>query len=782
MTIASEKVLVRLEFDKILEQLARHTVSPLGRERALALRAVDDLDLVRTWQAETEEGSNLFRLDPNADFGGWHDIREPVERAVRGLVLEGETLFQIGQTLGAVRIQKKFLAERRDRYPLLAARAATVLDFPEPEQKIKKCILPGGEVTDGASAKLADVRRRLQAARAKVRETLERLVRSPAQQKYLQEPIITIRQGRYVVPVKIEYRNQVPGLVHDQSASGATLFVEPLTVVDKNNEIRRLESAEKQEIQKILAELSSAVARVAPDVLHAVDLLGYLDFVLGKARLSRQQGAVPPRVDRGAYLAFRKARHPLIRENVVAIDGGLGRDFDLLVLTGPNAGGKTVALKTFGLLVLMTQAGLHVPASECAVGLFSDVFADIGDEQSIENSLSTFSSHVANLVEIVGRVGPASLVLIDELGTGTDPTEGAALAQAILEELHRRRVRGVATTHYGELKQFASGRDRVENASVEFDVDTLEPSFRLVTGRPGRSYAFEIALRLGMPEAVVYRAREFLSDDQREAARLLQQLEKTQQEAERLREAAREAAREADDLRRRYESELADLLEKKSALRERAAREAQELVRQARRETEAVIRDLRESMHADSNRVREQAIQEARRRIGRLGAGLPVADVPETAAGVPEALESGEQVFIPRYGQRGVTLGPSRDGEVQVQVGAVKVSLPLVEVRRTTPAPVAQPAGSNVMLEKTREVGLELDLRGLRTEEALNELEKYLDDAALAGLPRVHLIHGMGTGALRSAVHSFLKADGRIRSFRLGGRGEGGLGVTVVEF
>ncbi len=774
--------MARLEFDKILEQLARHTISALGRERALALRPVSDLNLVRRYQAETEEGCNLLRLEPNVDFSGWHDIREPVRRTERGLVLDGETLFRIGQTLAAIRVQQKFMADRRERYPLLAARAGEMPVFPKLEARIKKCILPGGEVADDASARLAELRRRLQAARTQVRERLERLVRSPAQQKYLQEPIITIREGRYVVPVKIEYRNQVPGLVHDQSASGATLFVEPLAVVEKNNEIRRLEAAEKQELMKILTGLSSGVATVASDLLRAVDVLGYLDFVLAKARFSRQLEAVPPRVEPGAYLEFCQARHPLIRENAVAIDGRLGRDFDLLVLTGPNTGGKTVALKTMGLLVLMTQAGLHVPATACVVGLFGAVFADIGDEQSIENSLSTFSAHMANLVEIVRRVGRDSLVLIDELGTGTDPTEGAALAQAILEELHRRNARVVATTHYGELKEFATSRVRVENASVEFDLDTLQPTFRLITGRPGRSYAFEIAARLGMPPGLISRAREFLTTDQQRTADLLEQLEKSQQEAERLREAVQEALREAAALKDRYDSELASLLEKKKALRERAAREAQELVRRARREAEVIIRELRERINAESNRAREQAIQDARRRLDRLGTSIPADHSPERPLEVPEALEAGETVFIPRYGQQGVTLGPARDGEVRVQVGAVKISLPLAEVRRTTAAPAEPPAETKVLFQKAREVKTELDLRGLRAEEALAELEKYINAASLSGIPRAYLIHGLGTGALRNAVHNYLKGDRRIRSFRLGERGEGGLGVTVVEF
>ncbi|MEW6541527.1 MAG: endonuclease MutS2 [Bacillota bacterium] len=784
MTVACEKTLSRLEFDKVLERLAGQTLSALGRERAAALRPAADLDVVRRFQAETEEGHNILRLEPNADFGGWYDVREPVHRAARGQVLDGGLLFQIGQTLGAIRTQKKFFTDRRERYPLLAGLAGTMPVFPELEKRLVKSILPGGEVADGASARLADLRRRLQAGRLQVRERLERLVRSPAQQKYLQEPIITIREGRYVVPVKIEFRGQVPGLVHDQSASGATLFVEPMAVVDKNNELRRLEAAEKQEILKILTELSAAVAQAAEEILPAVDQLGHFDFVLAKARLSRQMAAVPPLLADGASLSFSRARHPLIRENVVAVDGRVGLDFDLLVLTGPNTGGKTVVLKTIGLLVLMAQSGLHVPASSCAVGVFDRVFADIGDEQSIENSLSTFSSHMANLVGIIGEVGAKSLVLVDELGTGTDPTEGAALAQAILDELHRRGTRGVVTTHYGELKEFATGRDRVENASVEFDLETLEPTFRLITGRPGRSYAFEIALRLGMPETIVSGARSFLAPEQRQTAELLRRLEETRQEAQRRLEAAGQEAREASGLKQRYEAELASLLDKKAAIKERAVLEAQELIRQVRRESEEIVRELRRQINAGTNREKEQAIQQARSGIDRLGAVLPDPAVPETVEGAPERLEDGEAVFILRFGQQGVTLGPSRDGEVQVQVGAVKVNLPLAEVRRSVCAPRSvPPAAGTVMVQKTRDdVRMQLDLRGLRAEEALAELEKYLDEAFLAGLPRAYIIHGLGTGVLRAAVQNHLKGDGRIRSFRPGDRGEGGLGVTVIEF
>lgn len=785
MSIADEGTLKRLEWDKIIERLGRHCVSQPGRELVSGLLPSADVDEVRRLQEETEEAARVLRLEPGADFSAWPDVRDSLQRAGRGLVLESEAIYDVGRVLRAIRILRRFFADRRELYPRLAGRAGYMTPAAELEKRILAAVMPGGELADNASSRLGDLRRRLQRARQQVKESLDRLIRSPANQKYLQDPIVTIREGRYVVPVKIEYRNQLPGLVHDQSASGATLFVEPMTVVEKNNEIRRLEAAEKQEVYRILSDLSALIGAVSPETLNAVDILAYLDFSLAKGRFSLELRAVPPAVETGAFLRFRHARHPLIRrEAVVPIDFRIGQDFDILILTGPNTGGKTVALKTMGLMVLMAQAGLQVPAEDCTVGLFGRLFADIGDEQSIEDSLSTFSSHMRNIVNIVREVTPDSLVLIDELGTGTDPTEGAALAQSILEEVLSRRAKAVATTHFSELKHFATANERVENASVEFDSVTLEPLYKLVIGRPGRSNAFEIASRLGLPEVIVQRARGYLTVDQRRAEELLRNLELTQQDAEREREEAHRLRRDAESLKQKYDAEWARLQEKKQAIREKAAEQAQDQLRRIRQEGEEIIRNLREQIKQETNREREQAIQDARERISGLSKLAPSRPAPAAGKGaVPRKLEPGDTVFIPRFGQDGQVVSIPKPNEAVVQVGTIRVNLGFADLRRTTAASVQPRETTRLMaMEKTKEFKAELDMRGMRAEEALAQLDKYLDDALLSGVSRVYLIHGKGTGVLRAAVTEQLRGDRRVKSFRLGEAGEGGAGVTVVDF
>ncbi|MEG6512497.1 endonuclease MutS2, partial [Desulforamulus ruminis] len=468
-----QKTIKRLEFDKVLERLAAHAHSELGKERARELVPSVDRNTIIRWQSESHEGRELLRLDPVAELGGWHDVRAAVVRAARFAVLSAEELLATGETLAAARRIKKFFTEKKDRYPLLSELAEAMIHQPRLEKDILRAILPGGEIADDASPELLQIRRGLQRSQNRIRERMESIIRSSENQKYLQDPIITIRNDRYVVPVKQEYRNQIPGIVHDQSASGATLFVEPMPVVEANNEVRRLVAAEKQEIQKILAELSQGVSEISEELTITLDALGQLDFVMAKARYSRQLNAWGPKIVEGGVMDIRKGRHPLLPADAVPATISLGKDFRSLVITGPNTGGKTVTLKTVGLFTLMTQSGLHIPAeSGTEMGVFSKIYADIGDEQSIEQSLSTFSSHMTNLVDILAGAGQGSLVLLDELGAGTDPTEGAALARAILETLFQRGVCTIATTHYSELKNYAYTTPGVENASVEFDIET----------------------------------------------------------------------------------------------------------------------------------------------------------------------------------------------------------------------------------------------------------------------------------------------------------------------
>ncbi|RKO67618.1 endonuclease MutS2 [Desulfofundulus salinus] len=781
-----ERTLKRLEYDKVLEHLARYTFSPLGRERVFSLRPVTDRQAIHTWLAQTTQARELLRLEPGAELSGWHDIRQYLQRVVRGAVLEPQELFETGQTLGVCRRIRKFFAERPGRYPLLEEIALTIGNFTELEKKIIRAIIPGGEIADDASAALSTIRRRLQRAQQQVKEQLESIVRSPAYQKYLQDPIVTIREGRYVVPVKQEYRAQVPGIVHDQSASGATLFIEPMAVVESNNEVRRLQVAEKQEIARILGELSGAVAARGEELTLSLEALGQLDFIMARARYSEHLDAVEPRLLPVPRLNLRQARHPLLSGNVVPISIHLGYGFDTLVITGPNTGGKTVTLKTVGLLVLMAQSGLHIPAGEGSeIGVFEEVFADIGDEQSIEQSLSTFSSHLTNIVQILNQAGPGSLVLLDELGAGTDPAEGAALAQAILERLHEMGARTVATTHYSELKNFACARERVENASVEFDAVTLKPTYRLLIGRPGSSNAFEIALRLGLAPDLVERARSFMTAEQVQVADLMQQLERARQQAERELEEARRMRQEAAELKERYQALRDELVDRRESILARAREEARQLVKRAKQESEEAIRELRARLADEAARVREEAIREAREKLAgmqeRLQAGAPR---PKPEPGViPASVSVGQAVFLPRFNQRGTVVALLDGGDVQVQVGMIKINVPLAELRlpEEDQASRGEVRVASLLEDKTRSISTRLDLRGLRAEEALQEVEKYLDDATLAGLSRVYLVHGKGTGALRAAIQQQLKTDRRVKSFRLGEHGEGGTGVTVVE-
>lgn len=787
MDLMNEKNLKRLEYFKILEQLVSFAASPLGRERILALRPIFDSPVICRWQDEVSEGRKLLRLDPTAEMGGWKDIRSQLQRVGRGAVLEPKELIATADTLTAGRIIKGFFSERQEEYPLLDIYAFSITPLPDLEKQIKKAIMPDGEISDQASPLLTQIRRKLAKAQLDIRDYLENIIRSPNYQKYLQDPIVTIREGRYVVPVKIEYRAQVPGIIHDQSASGATLFVEPMAVVEKNNELRRLIVEERQEIERILAALTASVEEFLGEIETSLDTLGQLDFIMAKARYSQSLDAWAPILANRPILDIRQGRHPLLRGDVVPVDIRLGEDFDTLIITGPNTGGKTVTLKTAGLLTLMTQSGLHIPVGEnTRVGVFRQFFTDIGDEQSIEQSLSTFSSHMSNIVEIIDRAGRNCLVLLDELGAGTDPVEGAALAQSILEKLHGAGALTIATTHYSELKNFAYARTRMENASVEFDRASLRPTYRLLIGKPGRSNAFEIAQRLGLPSELIEGAKNFLSVEQVQFAELVRNLEKSQQEAETDRANAARLAEEAKAIKDKHEQLVAELAQKREAILSKAGEEARMLVKTAKNEAETAIRELREKISAESARTREKAIQETRGRLSNLQRKARRA-VPEKFYGgqVPAKLRAGQEVFLPRFNQRGHVIEPPGEGEkeVQIQVGIIKMNVPIKDLR-TVEEPKAGGGQSKVaamLLDKTRDISAELDLRGQYAAEAMLTVEKYLDDAYLASLPRVSLIHGKGTGSLRAAVHRLLKGHQRVKSFRLGEQGEGGYGVTIVE-
>mgnify|MGYP005843295739 CR=1 FL=1 len=773
-----ERVLRRLEFNLVRERLAHFAVSAIGRELAMGLTPATDAETVAHGLTETAEARKLLRLEPGFDFGGWHDTRAELKRLQQGAVLEAAQLYRVAENLAAIRRVKAFFDGRGNVYPALKQLSLGLVPFPEIEERIRSCIRPPGEVANEATPLLGDTRRRMERLKNEIKEALNCYVRSAAWQKYLQDPIVTVREGRYVLPVKIEHRDKIEGLVHDQSASGATLFIEPLTVVEKGNEIRRLEAVERREIERILGELSSAVATVAGEILHSTVTLGRFDLILAKGRYSEALDAVSPSLLPVPRMVLKKARHPLLGGKAVPIDVELGKDFDTLVVTGPNTGGKTVVLKTVGLCVLMAQSGLEIPVADGSeTGVFEGIFADIGDEQSVTENLSTFSSHLHNIMEILQKAGESALVLLDELGAGTDPREGAALGCAVLEELGRRGAKTIATTHSSELKQFAAGRPRVENASVEFDPETLTPTYRLVIGQPGRSNAFEIAMGLGLPERLVSRAMEFLSPEERRLREMIGDVERLRHQTE---EEMKEAVRlrnEAANLKTEYESKLGDFVGKKDKLLTDAREQASAIVREARREAEQIIKELRNRIQEENRREQEMAIQAAREYLGRLSERFLLPVSSPSNGGFKEQVQPGNTVFLPRFGQEGTVVSVSEEGSVSVQIGSFRVEVPLAAVRPTA----VQRAAGGVRFNGAGTVSPTLDLRGQRVEEALANLEKHLDAALLAGLSRVDIIHGLGTGALRSAVKEYLKGHPRVNSFRTGGHGEGGAGVTVVE-
>lgn len=781
-----ERVLEILELPKILAALAEKTASPLGREKAEALRPSTDPAVVRVWQEETAEAVRLLRRHEAVPLDGVHDIRPWVIRAQKGGTLQPDELAAIAQTLKAGRRLKAFLLKATEdgTGSRLRAMAERLIGFSELEQTIAGAIGEHGEVLDTASPALRAIRAEIRALESRIRETLEGFIRNPATQKRLQEPLITVRNGRYVLPVKQEYRHAFGGIVHDQSASGATLFIEPQAVVALGNRLREAQRREEREIERILAHLSAQVAAAGDGLLANAETLGQLDFTFAKALLAREQDAGKPALNTKGYLVLRRARHPLIpKDRVVPIDVELGRSFTSLVITGPNTGGKTVTLKTIGLLTLMAQAGLHIPAeADSDVAVFSGVYADIGDEQSIEQSLSTFSSHMTHIIRILRQVDENSLVLLDELGAGTDPTEGAALATAILDDLHRRGVRTVATTHYSELKAYAYNRPGVMNASVEFDSETLRPTYRLLIGVPGRSNAIAIARRLGLPEEIVEAARSRLSEDEQRVEAMIASLEENRKRAEAERQEAERLRREVERLRDELARERERFAQEKNRLLEKAEREAAQAVEKARREAEAILAELREQAKAEQASIREHRLIALRNQLDRARVRFEREAYPRPARRAnPRPVREGDAVRVLTLGQKGTVLEKAGDREWLVSVGLMKVKVKesdlelLEEERQEEWVPVATVKGAG------GGVSPELDLRGHTVEEALVELDQYLDRALMAGLNRVTVIHGKGTGALRSGVQEFLKRHKHVRAFRLGGPGEGGSGVTVVE-
>ena len=787
-----DKSIRTLELPRVLQMLADQAVSAEAKTRALAVRPETEPEEVMRLLDQTDAARTMIGLRGSPSFSGVKPVAQSLDRADRGGGLNTRELLTIADLLTAARRAKEYFnADAAEKTAIdhlfLSLHGNRFL-----EEKIKRCIVDEDTIADAASTELADIRRHMRAAQAKSRQILQRIISSPSYSKVLQEAIITQRDGRFVVPVKAEHKGDLPGLVHDISSTGATLFVEPMGVVQANNEYIELEAKEQKEIERILAELSAEAAAHREDIQWDYDALVHLDLIFARGQLSYKMDAVRPEVRRDGAIRLRKARHPLLdAKKAVPIDIELGEAFDTLVITGPNTGGKTVSLKTLGLLTLMAQCGLHIPAGDrSAVSVYRRVLADIGDEQSIEQNLSTFSAHMVNIVAILKEVDRQSLVLFDELGAGTDPVEGAALAIAVIQHVRSAGARVAATTHYAELKSFAMTTAGVENASCEFDVETLSPTYRLLIGIPGKSNAFAISRRLGLPEEVIAAAQVQMSGEsvrfedvltQLEAKR--QALEKREQEADRLYRQREEDARKAREFRQQMERA-------KENARSRGEAEAKRIVRDARSAADQVFAQLdqmrKEQAKAERAANTNEARAQLRRQLNEAEEAVTKHDARQEPIPKPSRpIRVGDLVEIPGVRTPAEVVSVGKDGTLQLKSGILKMKAKANEVRlieederaaRKPSAPVRQSAPRQLRTSASRE----LDIRGLETLEAEAVVENFLSAAVMGRLETVTIIHGKGTGALRKAVHDILRRNKAVKSFRLGVYGEGESGVTVV--
>lgn len=782
-----ERTLRVLEFTKIRDMLTEKALTPLGAEKCQALVPSTNFQEISEWQEETEEALVVLTYVGGHPMASFSDVRPYLALCDKGATLSPKALLEIATLMRACRTARSALVTERDNTPRLKEKASLLGSFRNLEDDITTAILSEDEIADKASNELANIRRHLRGATERIKERLNSMIRSSAYQKYLQDSILTMRNDRYVLPVKAEYRASVPGLVHDQSASGATLFIEPMAAVEMGNELKQWEAKEKQEIERILAALSAEVAPYAVQLKENLELLAELDFAFAKGLLSRDMSGVTPKMNRDGFINIIRGRHPLIdREKVVPSNLWMGREFTTLIITGPNTGGKTVTLKTVGLFTLMAQAGLHVPAdlgTELAV--FQQVFADIGDEQSIEQSLSTFSGHMTNIVGIMNEVTADDLVLFDELGAGTDPTEGAALAQTILTALLRKQVRTLATTHYSELKAFALSTPGVENASVEFNVETLRPTYRLSIGVPGKSNAFEISRKLGLSEGLIDEAKKLLSTEDKRFEDVIANAEYHRQVAEKERKLAEQAAAETTKLRDEAEFLRREMEAKREASLRKAKDEARRILENARRESESVMRELKQMKKSAASGPDMQAAALRKRLedgIDSLSEGL--AQKADRVDKPPKTLKVGDEVEILNLKTRGVVLSaPDAKGEVQLQAGIVKLKAHISQLRLVKEEP-AKKQKSSFHAETgamTRTVPMECDVRGMALDEAIPVVDQYLDEAVLASLTEVSIIHGKGTGVLRSGIQQHLRRHPHVKSFRLGVYGESGVTVVTLK-
>lgn len=780
-----------LEFSEVLEHLAAQAASVLGRKRAAALNPSPDPELVVQRLTETRECRELLRQGPLPGLERASDVREAVARAaITGVRLSPQDLLALADTLEAALLIRRHVQQARIELPQLTRIAAGLTPPAELLSEIRRCITADGTMADAASPSLSRLRWEARRTREAIREALQVMLQAPQLQPILAEPVITLRNDRYVIPVTPGYRVHLQGIVQDQSASGQTLFLEPLSVVELNNAIRRLDREAEAEVDRLLAELTSRVRAAGAAIQSTVEALADLDLILAKARLAERWRGAEPRIEREGALRLRTVRHPLLLEarrderEVVPIDVTADPEAPVLVITGPNTGGKTVALKTVGLAAIMTQAGLHIPASpDSEVPIYDGVFADIGDQQSLAQDLSTFSAHVSRLRTILGQASPGSLALLDEIGAGTDPGEGSALGNAVLEALADRGCHVLATTHLDAVKAFVAQHPRMVNAAVEFDLDSLRPLYKLSIGLPGRSFAIDIACRLGIPQPVIQRSRELLGDSAAEVTALLIRLQAQEQrrDADAAEMARQRVAAEAS--RQTAEKLAADLRDQVAAIRTQAGQLVADVATGARRRAEAIVAEL----------SRGGSIREAREAIRQMSqlteaglAALPAVDAVAEGEAAPVRVESGQRVRVRHLGQIGtVVSGATAQGLVEVQLPLGTTRVPLEALVPVEPEATSGPSGGITWTAGAGDsLGAEINVIGCTVDEAAGRVQRYLDDAALGGLERVRIIHGKGTGRLRRGIWELLKASARgglVAGFHLASFEEGGAGATIVE-
>ena len=790
----NEKALKTLEYDKIIEQLTSRASSLLGKRKCENLQPSASLGEIEHLQRQTQDALTRLFQKGTISFGGARDVRGSLKRLEIGSSLGIQELLSICSVLENSSRVKAY--GRRENSDIPRDSLDDLFDALEPlgtlSAEIRRCILSEDELSDDASPALRQIRRSIKNTGERIHNQLAGMVNGSAR-SYLQDAVITMRNGRYCIPVKAEYKNQVPGMIHDQSSTGSTLFIEPMAVVKLNNDIRDLELKEQAEIEAILASLSELAAQNRESIQYDLETLTELDFIFARASLAMDQKATRPLFNTDGYINIRKGRHPLIdKDRVVPIDIHLGKEFHLLIVTGPNTGGKTVSLKTVGLLTLMGQSGLHIPALDRSeLSIFTEVYADIGDEQSIEQSLSTFSSHMTNVVSFIEKADRDSLVLFDELGAGTDPTEGAALAIAILNYLQKQGIRTMATTHYSELKVYALSTAGVENASCEFDVETLRPTYRLLIGVPGKSNAFAISGKLGLPDFIIDEARKQISQEAESFEDVISQLEESRVTLEREQEEISRYKEEIARLKKDLEARQEKLDSRKEKILQDANEQAHAILREAKEYADKTMKDFhRFGKENISVKEMEQERQRLREKMNKVEKKMTIKKKAAPAKTLkPSDLHLGDGVKVLSMNLKGtVSTLPDSRGYLFVQMGIMRSKVHISDLAILQDDPVITAPNlqrtqtGKIKMSKSASVGVEINLLGKTVDEAVAELDKYLDDAYLAHLPSVRIVHGKGTGALRKGVHQYLRRQKHVKSFRLGEFGEGDAGVTIVEF